>query len=756
MSILASFTIANNAGIASSIVNAVQGLIQSAIDAWAAVLAGNSTSNVTITFADTVPSGRAQGGNETIVSIGTFAGRDVVEPGTAYELRTGLEHTQSGADIHIIIAKDYLLNELYLDSTLETAGDIPNNRTDAYSAFLHEIGHAIGFIGYYNEGNDSFSYNANSPYDTRLILRSGEVFFDGPNVRTVYGDAVPLTNDYYTHYGNTIAYPGGSSDLLTGMMNGMVYHRGYRYSISALDLAIMADNGVGTIQNDRFSVNFMKAFNGGSGTDTVDFLSATSAIVFSLATPGPQVTSGMGSVTLVGIENLIGSAYDDTLTGDGAVNTLSGADGNDLLLGGGSSDTLHGEAGADILQGGNGNDLLIGGGGADTFRDTSTGLNGDTILDFRVGDRIVITDASLAGFLASIADGKLTFTGGSINLGSGRYGDLSFAAAAGGGVQLQLITWSPTARNDFNGDGRSDILWRDTSGTITNWLGQANGGFAGNNANLFTNVDPSWTLARTGDFNGDGRADVLWRHTSGLVTDWLGQANGGFVPNNANLFTSVDVSWKIVGTGDFNGDGRDDVLFRHSSGLLTDWLGQANGALNPNNANLFVNVDSSWAVVATGDFNGDGRDDVLFRHSSGLLTDWLGQANGGLSPNANLFTSVDPSWKVIGAGDFNGDGRDDILWRHSSGALTNWLGQANGGFVANNANALSQSDNSWHVVGIGDYNGDGRDDLAWRHDSGAFSEWLGQATGGFASNHGIAANQVATSWQVQSPDLIFV
>jgi hypothetical protein len=164
----------------------------------------------------------------------------------------------------------------------------------------------------------------------------------------------------------------------------------------------------------------------------------------------------------------------------------------------------------------------------------------------------------------------------------------------------------------------------------------------------------------------------------------------------------------------------------------------------------------TWQVAATGDFNGDGRDDIVFRHASGTVSEWLGQANGGYVNNHAIASAqVGTDWKILGSGDFNGDGRDDVLWRHSSGALTNWLGQANGSFVGNAAASTSVG-TSWHVVAIGDYNGDGRDDLAWRDNSGGFSEWLGQADGGFVSNHGIAGNQVGTSWQVQSPDLFFL
>ena len=56
---------------------------------------------------------------------------------------------------------------------------------------------------------------------------------------------------------------------------------------------------------------------------------------------------------------------------------------------------------------------------------------------------------------------------------------------------------------------------------------------------------------------------------------------GGFTPNDANAFTSVPTSWTVVGTGDFNGDHRDDILWRSDTGQLSNWLGQANGGFTP-------------------------------------------------------------------------------------------------------------------------------------------------------------------------------
>lgn len=292
--------------------------------------------------------------------------------------------------------------------------------------------------------------------------------------------------------------------------------------------------------------------------------------------------------------------------------------------------------------------------------------------------------------------------------------------------------WRIVGVGDFNGDGFDDLLWRSDIGVVTDWLGTAGGGFINNHANTGALVPLDWAVVGTGDFDGDGRDDLLWRNSTGLVTDWLGTTTGGFINNHENTGEEIPLEWAVVETGDFNGDGFDDILWRSDTGVITNWLGTASGGFINNHANTGAVVPLDWAVVGTGDFNGDGRDDMLWRSSTGLVIDWLGTSSGGFENNhQNTAVAVSLDWAVVGTDDFNGDGRDDVLWRHDSGTLTNWLGQPDGSFANNNANAWTKVATSWGVAGTGDFDGDGRDDILWRHESGAVITWLGQSTGGF-------------------------
>src|SRR6185295_12960256 len=119
--------------------------------------------------------------------------------------------------------------------------------------------------------------------------------------------------------------------------------------------------------------------------------------------------------------------------------------------------------------------------------------------------------------------------------------------------------WQIASTGDFNGDGHTDLLWRNTaSGTAVVWFMDGPRRIAGASLEVAAYPD-GWDVVESGDFNADGFDDILWRdQASGVVAAWFmrGTAQVGAAALTAATFP--DPNWKISGTGDFNADGATD------------------------------------------------------------------------------------------------------------------------------------------------------------------------------------------------------
>ena len=372
-----------------------------------------------------------------------------------------------------------------------------------------------------------------------------------------------------------------------------------------------------------------------------------------------------------------------------------------------------------------------------------------TVSGFQLGNIIQVTApvTGLSYTQTNASIGILSLLNGISTIATlalaGSYATSNFvlAPAIGGGesISWQTLPIGPAA-SDFNGDGKSDILWQNDNGTPAIWL--MNGTSYVTGATL-ANPGPTWHIKASGDFNGDGKSDILWQNDNGTPAIWL--MNGTSYVSGATL-SNPGTSWHIKATGDFNGDGKSDILWQNDNGTPAIWL--MNGTSYVTGATL-TNPGASWHIEGTGDFNGDGKSDILWQNNNGAPAIWL--MNGTSYVTGATLTNPGTSWHIEGTGDFNGDGKSDILWQNNNGAPAIWL--MNGTSYVTGV-TLTNPGTSWHVKGTGDFNGDGKSDIFWQNDNGTPAIWLMNGTSYVT---GATLTNPGTSWHMIGSDgMIFI
>ena len=223
---------------------------------------------------------------------------------------------------------------------------------------------------------------------------------------------------------------------------------------------------------------------------------------------------------------------------------------------------------------------------------------------------------------------------------------------------------------DFNADGKPDITWQNTtSGDRGFWL---------MNGTTFSSwvdfgiVSTDWRVVATADFNADGKTDLLWENT--VTGDrYLWFMNGSSVTSTA-LFATVATSWHIAAAADFNGDGRTDIVWENTvSGDRGFWLLTGSVSAPTITWRDLAVVPTVLRIVGAGDFNGDGQTDLVWENTStGKRVIWL--MNGTTFVSSVSLGVVATDWHIAAVADYNGDGKPDILFQNVvSGDRFIWL-----------------------------------------------------------------------------------
>jgi FG-GAP-like repeat/FlgD Ig-like domain len=314
---------------------------------------------------------------------------------------------------------------------------------------------------------------------------------------------------------------------------------------------------------------------------------------------------------------------------------------------------------------------------------------------------------------------------------------------------------------DFNGDGILDLAVTSDGG-IGIRLGQGSVGVGNGTFGAATN----YTLSNTGpvvagDFNEDGFIDLVvgTSTTSYSVTPMIGNGTGTFTAPTSN---SILAQPKRIAVGDFNADGRSDLALLAGGNAVVIMLGTGTGTKGNGgfSQSVFYVVGVTGSEIVTGDFNADGRTDLAFPETGGLISVMLGQGTGSVGDGtfaAPVKYPVGASPRALGVGDLNGDGVADLAVSLGADSVA----------VMTGGGAAGAGDGTFHFAGrfatlknpgplrIGDFYGDGQTDiLVASADSSALQVFPGSCSPFLPVGVSVTAPNGGEAWPIASEQTI--
>ena len=323
---------------------------------------------------------------------------------------------------------------------------------------------------------------------------------------------------------------------------------------------------------------------------------------------------------------------------------------------------------------------------------------------------------------------------------------------------------------DYDGDGLDDIAFQNPSG-VGDWysipvlFANGNGTWHATNYPAGYGFHSYGVVPVVGDYNGDGRDDIAAHvlaessQPTVLFSVHFSAGNGSWIESEGRVPAWVEGVGVVAIGGDYNGDGLDDIAFHKPGG---DWdtvpviFARGNGRWDAVREPPVWGYEFYWAhgigvVAVGGDYDGDGRDDIAFHQRATFVPVIYANGNGTWNPIKQWL----PDWAhLTGAiaigGDYNGDGLADIAFHKPGGGwdtIPVLLANGDGTWNATNEPAPAWANELGVVAVGGDYNGDGRDDIAFHQPGGGWST----VPVVFANGDGTwtAVNSSAPSWAHQ-------
>ena len=238
--------------------------------------------------------------------------------------------------------------------------------------------------------------------------------------------------------------------------------------------------------------------------------------------------------------------------------------------------------------------------------------------------------------------------------------------------QEMTIRQAPAARFDIDGDGFTDLLWRHQSdGRLAAWTMSGATEIGGSALSPPGVEDLEWTIAGTGDFDGDGRQDLVWQHGGdGRVAVWL--MDGLSLREGGLIATVPELQWRIGAVGDLNADGSPDLIWQHRTlGLAAVWLMDGLRCASGELIDAPAVPATEWEIVGAGDFTGpdlyspaDGHLDILWQHvGDDRAAIWTME---GTRMTGGREIEWYENWRIHAVADISDDGALDFVVQHDT------------------------------------------------------------------------------------------
>jgi hypothetical protein len=220
-------------------------------------------------------------------------------------------------------------------------------------------------------------------------------------------------------------------------------------------------------------------------------------------------------------------------------------------------------------------------------------------------------------------------------------------------------------------DDRPDIFWHNTAtGRVLTWHMNGTAVAETRALNWFGVTDTNWRIVATGDMNGDQYTDLLWRHTTGgQIAVWYLTANNQVLAGANLSLSGADPAWRIGGLGDVDADGYADLVWQHiPTGRMAVWFMRSGTVLRTTVLPYNVGPNSVWQIASIGDVNRDGYADIIWQTTDAWLAVWLLRGGSVISTQyLSIPQMPDANWRIKGVARPDATGLASLVWRHQVG-----------------------------------------------------------------------------------------